>query len=305
MRGLDEAKKLYLEKGAELIRIEFPEYEGRIAVGLAGHGSECFGYDDEISRDHDFDAGFCLWLTDEDDVKIAPRLARAYRGILPEGEMTEKSILGGRGKGVQRTSLFYRRYTGSDGAPECWQQWMAIPSYALAEATNGEVWRDDMGQFSGIRETLLHGMPEDVRKKKIAARAVSMAQSGQYNFSRCLRHGQPAAAQLAADEFVRSTAEMIFLLNRSHAPYYKWLFRRMAELDKLSDMVYPLEFVLIGENDAKLRAQVIEDICASIIKELTAQKLTDSASDYMETHALDVQGRIENREIRALHIMEG
>lgn len=304
MRGLDEAKKLYGEKGAELIGREFPEYEGRIAVGLVGHGSECFGYDDDISRDHDFDAGFCLWLTDEDDVKIAPRLARAYRSILPDG-VSEKSVLGEKKLGVQRTSLFYRRYTGSDGAPESWQQWMSIPSYALAEATNGEVWRDDLGDFSKIRETLLHGMPEDVRKKKIAARAISMAQSGQYNFSRCLRHGETAAAQLAADEFVRSTADIIFLLNRAHAPYYKWLFRRMAELDKLSDMCYPLEFVLTGENDAKLKAQVIEDTCASIIKELTAQGLTDSSSDYMETHALEVQERIENREIRSLHIMEG
>lgn len=305
MKGIEEAKKLYYDAGAEMLRSCFPEYESRIAVGFSGHGSECFGFDDELSRDHDFEPGFCLWLTDEDDIKIAPRLEKAYRAILPSVPRTEKSALGENKLGVQRISLFYLRYTGSRGAPESWRQWLSIPSYALAEATNGEVWRDDLGRFSAIRETLLHGMPEDVRKKKLSARAIAMAQSGQYNYNRCLKHGEAGAAQLAVDEFVRSASEMIFLLNRAHAPYYKWLFRKMSTLEKLSDLRYALEFLLTGENDPGLKTGVIEDVCAQIIKELTLQGLTDSSSDYLEPHAYEIQERIENREIRSLHIMEG
>ena len=38
MRGLEEARAFYEEQGAEMIRSRFPAYEGRIAVGLAGHG---------------------------------------------------------------------------------------------------------------------------------------------------------------------------------------------------------------------------------------------------------------------------
>ena len=280
MNGLEEAKLLYEQRGKDMLHTCFPEYEGRIAVGLAGHGSECFGYDDKLSRDHDFEPGFCLWLTDEDDIHIGPRLARSYRELTGSGTAL-KSAMGEKKLGVLRISDFYRRYTGCPGAPESAEHWLSLPSWALAEATNGQVWRDDLGEFTAIRNTLLHGMPEDVRLKKIAARAVEMAQSGQYNYLRCLRHGEAGSAQLALTEFVRSSCSMIFLLNRRHEPYYKWVFRAMEELDKLSSLKDALEFLLLGENDSRLKEGVIEDICASVIAEMRVQELTDSSSDYL------------------------
>ena len=304
MNGLEEAKLLYEQRGKEILHTCFPEYEGRIAVGLAGHGSECFGYDDKLSRDHDFEPGFCLWLTDEDDIHIGPRLSRSNRELT--GSCTAlKSAMGEKKLGLLRISDFYRLYTACPGAPESAEHWLSLPSWALAEATNGQVWQDDLGEFTAIRNTLLHGMPEDVRLKKIAARAVEMAQSGQYNYLRCLRHGETGSAQLALTEFVRSSCSMIFLLNRRHEPYYKWVFRAMAELDKLSSLKDALEFLLLGENDSRLKEGVIEDICASVIAEMRVQELTDSSSDYLEDHAFEAQERITSRSIRAMHIMEG
>lgn len=44
MKGLELAKRYYEAYGKPMIAEQFPEYEGRIAVGLAGPGSECFGY---------------------------------------------------------------------------------------------------------------------------------------------------------------------------------------------------------------------------------------------------------------------
>lgn len=307
VRGLDEARCFYEERGRAMLRGQFPDFEGRIAVGLAGHGSQCFGYDDELSRDHDFETGFCLWLTDEDDARIGVPLARAYRALGAE-KAEARSLLGESAVGVRRISDFYRRYTGSSGAPESWQQWMSLPSWALAEATNGEVWRDELGAFTAIRETLLRGMPEDVRRKKLAARLVTMAQSGQYNYSRCLRHGEAGAAMLALGEFVNAAASCVFLLNRRHMPYYKWCFRALRGLGTLGDLCEPLEFLLTGENGGEadaLKAQLVEDVCASVARELRAQELSHAAGDYLEAHAFDVQEHIENPAIRALHIMEG
>lgn len=307
MRGLDEARQLYLQRGAQLIHERFPEYEGRIAVGLCGHGSECFGYDDELSRDHDFTPGFCLWLTAEDDRRIGVELSRAYRELHIE-RAQKRSELAESSRGVNRIDLFFRRYTGSDGAPESWEQWLYLPSYALAEASNGQVWRDELGEFSRQRELIRTGMPEDVRLKKLAARAALMAQAGQYNFTRCIKHGQQGAAMLALTEFVKAASDMIYLLNRAHMPYYKWAFRGMEELGALSDMRPALEFLLLGENDEEglnVKAGVVEDICAAVIKELQKQRLSHGNWDYMEPHAFEITEHIENPQIRALHVMEG
>lgn len=307
MKGLELARSLYFEKGAVMIKEKFPEYEDRIAAGLAGRGSQCFGFDDALSRDHDFETGFCLWLTDEDDASVGVRLAREYRALLGRAE-GEASALGTAGVGVMRISDFYRPYTGTGRAPETWRDWLYLPSHALAEASNGEVFRDELGEFSRIREIIKSGMPEDVRRKKLASRLIFMAQAGQYNYSRCLRHGEDGAAILALSEFVKNAAEAAYLLNRAHAPYYKWLLRGMRGLPKLGRLAEALEFLLTAENDdggQKLKAAVIEDICAETVKELKSQELTCGSWDYLERHAFDVQNHIENAQIRAMHIMEG
>ena len=113
------------------------------------------------------------------------------------------------------------------------EQWLSIPEYALAEAVNGEIFADPYGEITRIRERLSK-RPRDVRIKKLAGSLLLMAQSGQYNYLRCLRHGETAAAQLAVVEFVQSAMAAVFLLNDVYMPYYKWSFRAMRALPKLS-----------------------------------------------------------------------
>lgn len=307
MRGLDEARELYLSHGQQMLHRLFPEYESRIAVGLAGHGSECFGFDDGLSRDHDFPLGFCLWLDDETDREIGPELSRAYRS-LPIKAAEERSAMAEKNRGVCRISDFFLRYTGCSTAPTELMHWLSLPSHALAEATNGEVWRDDAGIFSDIRDRLKNKMPEDVRLKKLAARTLEMAQYGQYNFPRMLKRGDTAAAMLCLHEFVKSACQGVYLLNRCHAPYYKWILRGMETLPTMAYLREAFDFLLTAENDPeglKLKQQVVEDICTEFGMKLNAMGLSSGSWDYLEPHAFQIQSRIENRTLRAMHISEG
>ena len=145
-------------------------------------------------------------------------------------------------------------------------QWLRVPEQSLAEATNGELYFDHYGEVRELRAALTF-YPEAVRRKKLAGQLLLMAQSGQYNYLRCLRHGEPAAAQLAVFEFVKNASAVIFLLNRRYRPYYKWSFRALRELPVLSEEAALFEYLLTTDNDtaAEEKYDVIEGICADVI----------------------------------------
>ena len=307
MKGLEEARKFYEEASAEMISRNFGDFENRIAVGLVGHGSECFGFDDQTSRDHDFETGFCLWLTKEDEEKIGFRLMRAYDKLVKSvnGERADRVVENGF-QGVFVTGDFYRRYTGCDGAPKTWQDWLYTNSAYFAEATNGEVFRDDLGEFTKIRNEILHGMPEDVRAKKIGSCSLKAAQSGQYNYARCLAHGEEGAAMLALFEFVTNAIELAFLLNRKHCPYYKWALRSMDGLDKFAELKQPLEYLLTADNDKagqSVKKAIVEDISLALANEINAQFDLGVEGGFLEPYAYAIQKRIKNSDIRNLHIV--
>ena len=307
MKGLEEARKFYEEAGAEMISRNFGDFENRIAVGLVGHGSECFGFDDQTSRDHDFETGFCLWLTKDDEEKIGFRLMRAYDKLVKSvnGERADRVVENGF-QGVFVTGDFYRRYTGCDGAPKTWQDWLYTNSAYFAEATNGEVFRDDLGEFTKIRNEILHGMPEDVRIKKIGSCALKAAQSGQYNYARCLAHGEEGAAMLALCEFVTNAIPLAFLLHRQHCPYYKWALRSMDGLDKFAELKQPLEYLLTADNDKagqSVKKAIVEDISLALANEINAQFDLGVEGGFLEPYAYAIQKRIKNSDIRNLHIV--
>ena len=80
MQGLELSRAYFEAYGAPMLREQFPEWADRLAVGLVGSGSECFGWDDAVSQDHDFEPGFCIFLPEEEllDRQTEFRLERAY-----------------------------------------------------------------------------------------------------------------------------------------------------------------------------------------------------------------------------------
>ena len=312
MRGLELSRAYFESCGRPMLETQFPQLLPKLAVGLFGSGSECFGFDDEVSRDHDFEPGFCIFLPGEDrvDRRSAFLLERAYAKLPKEFMGFRREILlpvGGARRGVLRTGEFFAAMVGAADGQLTSAQWLTIPEEALAEAVNGEVFFDNLGEVSRIRASL-SGFPEDVRLKRLAGQLLLMGQAGQYNYNRCLRHGETAAAQLAAHEFVKSALSAAFLLNRRYQPYYKWSFRALRTLPKLGNLAEALEQFIStpnGPEDIPIKKRIIEDTALAVAALLREEGLSAVPDGELEAHAYAVIDRIRDGELRNMHILAG
>ena len=311
MKGLELSRAFYEECGKPMLESRFPELLPYLAIGFVGKGSEHFGFDDEISQDHDYEPGFCVWIPDESviDERTAFQLERAYAKLPKEFQGVKRlrmSPVGGNRNGVKRTSEFYSEVIGVPDGVLSTEAWLYIPDYALAEAVNGEVFLDNYGEFTRIRENLMH-MPEDARRKRLAGNLLVMAQAGQYNFLRCLKHDEPAAAQLACNEFVTAAMKTVFLLHHKYMPFYKWSFRALRQMENTAELAEKLSFLLFGDlrdpQVAAMKYDAIEEISATVMDGLKKQGLTDCCGPELEAYAYCVNDKIADGNIRNLHIL--
>ncbi|MBQ7534404.1 MAG: DUF4037 domain-containing protein [Stomatobaculum sp.] len=320
MKGLELSEHYYFELVEPAIRESCPEALPHLAAGLAGEGSDCFGFDDEVSKDHDWGPRVCLWLPDAAYERFFPVLS-AVLSSLPDtfrGEVFSLRTPEAAGRqGVLRIGDFYSVFTGSPEGPRSWRDWLSLPESHLAACSNGKVFYDGPGRFSLIRHHIMNGCPEDVRKKRLAARIALMAHSGQYNYSRCLKHGEPVAAFLSLSEFLQHGLAAVYYLNRRFMPFYKWAHRGLRELPLLSETADlflkltnlpqapsfdPENADITGLSEAEA---LIEEICAIILQELVRQDLCRPGDSFLLPHAEEIMQGIEDPEIRRLPLMLG
>ena len=308
MKGLELAERYFHELGLPMITERFPLHAPRIACGLVGDGSECYGFDDEISRDHDWGPGFCIWLTPEDYSEIGEALMREYEklpGTFMGFGPRRTSQWGGGRVGIFEIGAFYKRFIGRGNIPQSLEDWLFIPEQAIAAATNGKVFSDELGVFSSFRKHLLDFYPEDIRLKKIAARCMTTAQAGQYNLGRCLTRGDLFASQYAETKFCADTISLMFLLNRRYTPYYKWMYRALGTLPMQGETINDAIVELMVSSDPQTKLPIVEKICTTIIDMLREQGLTDSSSDFLLDHGPQVQSRIRDSAIRERNVWIG
>ena len=294
IKGLELSKRYFYD-------IVLPEFEKSLkdilplcAFGLVGEGSECYGYDDELSKDHDFGPSVCIWLRKEDYLKYKYRINKVLKNLpktyLDFQELKE-SEWGNNRRGLLNIDDFYFKFIGSANPPQTINDWQKIPETALSTVTNGEVFLDNLGEFTKIREQLLNYYPKAIRQNKIATRLMNISQHGQYNYVRCLRRNDLVAANQCLYLFVDEVIHLVFLLNRRYKIFYKWANRALLDLKILGNEVHKLlEDMVFVQN----KIPYVRKICKVLADELRNQKLTDCESEFLGDLGVDIQKNIDD-----------
>lgn len=276
--GLDLSRRFYEEYGASMIHEQFPKYENRIAVGFVGEGSDRFGFDDEISEDHDFGPGFSMWLTDEDYEKIGKELQDAYDELVKQYYESSLHTLWtkhAQGRfGVRKIHDFYLQLTGFPEGPIYETDWGTMPEERLAAATNGCVFRDDFHEFSRIRNQIKRYYPNEIWLLKLAQYTSLFGQYGQYNYQRMAKRQDWVAAGLMREKAVEYALHSVYLINRQFCPHDKWL-QRGIEGFEFCDGIGGLCEQLIFTDIRKIEenCSLMEQIAAKLLEGILAQGL--------------------------------
>ena len=273
--GQQMFEDFYYEYGEPMLQKKFPAFLDKIAIGKAGEGSDCFGFDDEVSLDHDFGPGFCMWVTRETYEKIGESLQAEYEKLpVTFRGVTRTNMDYGKGRvGVCIIEDFYKRILGTEKIPETLDEWSRIEEFALATATNGWILKDKEGIFSRIRNQLLAYYPEKVWLAKIAQSLYSISQYGQYNYGRMARRADIVTAQQCRSGFIKSVMELLYLLNRTYAPYYKWMFKGMERLDDFGISEKLCQLVLVPIMSIEENEELMENICILLLVQMERKGL--------------------------------
>lgn len=300
MTGMELSKKYYDEYGRKMISEKFSEYESKIAVGLAGEGSDCYGFDDSFSIDHDFGPDFCMWVSDETYEEIGEKLKVAY-AELPDSFMgykrTTTSVGNGR-RGVIKISDYYKKFLGTDNPDEI--NYSAVADYAISACVNGEVFRDDEGLFSKIREIIKAGYPAKVQILKIAEEAAGFSQCAQYNYLRMLNRSDEATAQIMLSDGMKHAMKLFHFISNEYTPHDKWLFRSTKNLPGADTVVAYIEQIMnqfITMTDKSDVATAIEELGAYFARIMYDSGIISDVNSYLDYHTEELifkAGIIEN-----------
>ena len=317
--GLELCRGYYEEYGKPMIAEKFHAYESSIAVGLVGKGSDCFGFDDLQSRDHDFGPRFVMWVTKKVYDQIGVELEEAYEA-LPDSFMGVDRVETFHGRdraGVMIIEDFYKNTLGFDLIGTLLQAdenldkenldtikcWLSVHDYALAAAVNGEVFRDDEGIFTRYRDRLLAYYPKAVWYRKIAQTCALFSQNGQYNLPRMRKRGQLVAAEIAKAECVKQAMKLYYLLNRKYAPHDKWLFKGMpdnpvmvlneegTQNESVASLVEKISLIPVDKAHEAELTRAIESLAVIFANELERQNIIGKCDLYLDADTAELTAK--------------
>lgn len=305
IKGLDLSEMFYEEVAKEAIVSQFGGYVQRMSIGLVGEGSECFGFDDAISTDHDFGPGFCIWLNRADYEQIGADLQKLY-DTLPKtykGYTRLDKCSTGR-VGVWCMDDFFKHYAGYERAEDIPDEdgVLAISDDGMATILNGRLFHDPNHQFQERRLAFYEAFSDKIWKVKIARALIQLGQYGQSNYPRAMKRRDYVTAQITLYKYVETLLQFVHYINHIFPPYYKWLkasastMPRMAVLADLTDALADFaDGRQAWQEDASGSVDkvtgTIEVIAQLIIRECGDVGLLDGLDIPKEEQFLEVYGR--------------
>jgi hypothetical protein len=274
MKGYELSRQFFEQCILPLLRQAYPELVPEMAAGVLGMGSDAAGLDDDLSREHHWGPRCNLLLADRHEARCAgveaflhARCPREFHGFAVYHNRHNRC-----GVTVETINHFFADMVGFPAAPVDLAGWFALTEADLFHVTRGQVFYDAAGELTRRREGFAY-YPEPIWRKKLADWLVFLVGHGVYNINRArLREDWPSAT-IYLGVTIKRVLEMGHLLNRTYAPYNKWLFRSFQQLPQFCGPVAPLIEETLATNSWEEKCLLLTRISVAINDELIRQGL--------------------------------
>ena len=289
MRGLELSECFYWEVVSPIIEKRLPWLKDRYAAGLIGYGSDVLGYDDEISRDHEWGPRGHIWLNEADYLKDAKRLDLILNEELPRKYLGFKTRFtvshsipalvpasddqpGMHHIAITTVPRYLKIQLGIRRLPLDVLDWLCLPEQKLLELTRGRIFHDPVGEISHIRQTFAY-LPDEVWRFKLLY-AWENADNIDVLMLNAVR-GDTLSARINLGKLVECIMRIVFLLNRRYCPGSpKWLSREFYALPRLAKEIGPRLEACQALADIQRCRPIIEEVLQFLVHEHNRSKIT-------------------------------
>ncbi len=253
MQGIELSRRFYEEIVRSWLSRVAPNL--RHAAALTGYGSELLGFDDEMSRDHNWGPRVHIVVSETDFANHARSLIAAFSAEAPTQFLGEPIGWRSRphpaadGPGALGTFDHGLEIHTLEGKLESTLaiattdnltpfDWLGFPEQRLLAFTAGAVFHDDDQRLTRARAALAW-FPDDVWLYKIACQWRRIAEEQAF-VGRTGMVGDELGSRVIAARLVRDIMRMAFLLERRYAPYPKWFgsaFQRLPLAKALTPLL--------------------------------------------------------------------
>lgn len=245
MKGLDLCERFYREAVRPILKRHLPDLV--YSAGRLGQGSDVLGFDTPTSMDHDWGPQLDLFLSEADFLAHSRQIDAILRQELPpevcgfsthffnhEDNTTGLQKPAGKpiNHGVKFTTVpaFFNDYLGLDPSrPLEALDWLSLPPQKLRTISAGRVFHDGLCQLDAARRQL-KWYPQDIWLYLMANQWRRIDQEEPF-VGRCGDVGDELGSQVVASRQVTEIMRLCFLIEKSHAPYFKWFGTAFAQLD--------------------------------------------------------------------------
>jgi hypothetical protein len=237
-----------------------------LAAGRIGSGSDALGFDDEISRDHDWGLRLSV-LVEQPACEAVQQYLEAtvpltFRG-LPTRFPTSWAREGMLGVEVRTVEDFVVGHLGVDARRELdIAQWLSLTGQSVLEVTAGPLFEDRSGELTKVRQRL-EWYPDDVWLYVLAAGWLRVEEEFPF-LGRTGARGDDLGSRLIGARIAGALMHLGFLLDRAWPPYSKWLGTAFARLPSAADLSAPLDAALRATRWEEREAALAEAVSALV-----------------------------------------